>query len=63
MNVARGVLRGTHLPALKERLTTMLKAVDAAEKAMKPRGKAALDLAKSLQAAATELQNAGAAVA
>jgi hypothetical protein len=55
------LLRAEHLPRLRERLTLMLAAVDAAEKTLAPRGKAVGDLKEKLRAAAAELENTTAA--
>jgi hypothetical protein len=51
-----GLLRAEHLPRLRERLATMLAAVDAAEKSLAPRGKAVADLKEKLRAASAELE-------
>ena len=52
-----GLLRAEHLPRLRERLTTMLAAVDAAEKTLAPRGKAVGDLKEKLRAASAEIES------
>ena len=57
------LLRAEHLPQLRERLTQMLAAVDAAEKTLVPRGKAAAELKVKLNAAAAELETGAAAKA
>jgi hypothetical protein len=51
-----GLLRAEHLPRLRERLTNMLAAVDAAEKTLAPRGKAVADVKEKLRAASAELE-------
>jgi len=51
-----GLLRAEHLPRLRERLTGMIAAIDAAEKVLVPKGKAAADVKEKLRGAIAELE-------
>jgi len=58
---AATVLQAEHLPRLKARLTHMLNAVEAAERTLTPRGKAAADLKERMKAALAEIETGQAA--